>query len=233
MADERAWRRSHHGARLPGDHRPAGALQAIAGRRRPSRPDPGALPIRRDRHLRQGQPLRRRARPHGSLRGGPHAARAKPQVAGLASLGHEGRQGARHPRREAWRAPASRWPASLLSSCIGCGATRPSSASARSPAPASPRPERGGAQHHASPERVNRIVPVGTMGEAISLRVPNLRAQAHEVVTQIETPRPPDPIMRRPCADREEKRVTRGSDGSGQEPSRSSLTSTTPIREGS
>ena len=50
------------------------------------------------------------------------------------------------------------------------------------------------------------------MGEAISLRVPNLRAQARKVVKQIETPRPPDPIMRRPCADREEKRVTRGGD---------------------
>ena len=59
---------------------------------------------------------------------------------------------------------------------------------------------------------MNRIVPVGTMGEAISLRVPNLRAKARKVVKQIETPRPPDPIMRRPCADREEKRVTRGSD---------------------
>ncbi len=29
-----------------------------------------------------------------------------------------------------------------------------------------------------------------------------------KVVKQIETPRLPDPIMRRPCADREEKRVT-------------------------
>jgi len=33
-----------------------------------------------------------------------------------------------------------------------------------------------------------------------------------KVAGQIETPRPPDPIMRRPCADREEKRVTRGND---------------------
>ena len=68
-----------------------------------------------------------------------------------------------------------------------------------------------------SPERVIRIVPVGTMGEAISLRVPNLQANARKVVRQIETPRSPDPIMRRPCADREEKRVTRGSDISGQD----------------
>lgn len=50
------------------------------------------------------------------------------------------------------------------------------------------------------------------MDEAISLRVPSLRARARKVVKQIETPRPPDPIMRRPCADREEKRVTRGTD---------------------
>jgi hypothetical protein len=32
--------------------------------------------------------------------------------------------------------------------------------------------------------------------------------KACKVVRQIETPRLPDPIMRRPCADREEKRVT-------------------------
>ena len=51
---------------------------------------------------------------------------------------------------------------------------------------------------------------MGTMGEAISLRVPNLRAKPRKVVKQIETPRSPDPIMRRPSADREEKRVTRG-----------------------
>ncbi len=31
-----------------------------------------------------------------------------------------------------------------------------------------------------------------------------------KVAGQIETPRPPDPIMRRPRADREEKRVTHG-----------------------
>ena len=52
---------------------------------------------------------------------------------------------------------------------------------------------------------------MGTMGEAISLRVQSLRASARKVVGQIETPCSPDPMMRRPCADREEKRVTRGS----------------------
>ena len=62
---------------------------------------------------------------------------------------------------------------------------------------------------------MTRIVPVGTMGEAISLRVPNRSASADQVVKQIETPRSPDPIMRRPRADREEKRVTRGSDTPG------------------
>ena len=35
-------------------------------------------------------------------------------------------------------------------------------------------------------------------------------SNAPKVARQIETPRPPDPIMRRPCADREEKRVTHG-----------------------
>ena len=56
------------------------------------------------------------------------------------------------------------------------------------------------------------IVPVGTMGKAISLRVKNPPAQASKVVKQIETPRSSNPIMRRPGADREEKRVTRGGD---------------------
>jgi hypothetical protein len=48
------------------------------------------------------------------------------------------------------------------------------------------------------------------MSEAISLRVPNLQATARKVVKQIETPRSPDPIMRRPRADREEKRGPAG-----------------------
>lgn len=53
------------------------------------------------------------------------------------------------------------------------------------------------------------------MGQAISLRVSSLGgSKPAKVVKQIETPRSPDPIMRRPRkaagADREEKRVTRG-----------------------
>ena len=35
-------------------------------------------------------------------------------------------------------------------------------------------------------------------------------SNAPKVAGQIETPRPPDPIMRRPCANREEKQVTYG-----------------------
>jgi hypothetical protein len=42
------------------------------------------------------------------------------------------------------------------------------------------------------------VVPVGTKGKAISLRVWSLPAQAVKVVKQIETPYLPDPIMRRP-----------------------------------
>src|SRR3546814_18872656 len=62
------------------------------------------------------------------------------------------------------------------------------------------------------PESVNRCVPVGTAGQATSLRVQSWRALARKVVKQIEAPRSPDPIMRRPCADCEEKRVTYGDD---------------------
>ena len=83
-----------------------------------------------------------------------------------------------------------------------------------------------------SPERVIRIVPVGTMGKAISLRG-QILGHTPKVVRQIETPRSPDPIMRRPSADREEKRVTRGSDMIRTRKIRSSLTSQTPIREDS
>ena len=42
--------------------------------------------------------------------------------------------------------------------------------------------------------------------------------QSPKLAKQIETPRPPDPILRRPCADREEKRVTHGKDIRLEEP---------------
>ena len=59
------------------------------------------------------------------------------------------------------------------------------------------------------------IVPVGTMGKAISL-AGTILAEFSKVVQQIETPRSPDPIMRRLRADREEKRVTRGTTSPGK-----------------
>ena len=44
------------------------------------------------------------------------------------------------------------------------------------------------------------------------LAVEGQKARRHRLDdrAQAETPRPPDPIMRRPCADREEKQVTHG-----------------------
>ena len=67
--------------------------------------------------------------------------------------------------------------------------------------PAAPQPEaikRRAAKQFA--RRVNRIVPVGTMGEAIPLRTRSQQgSNAPKVVKQIGTPRSPDPIMRRPA----------------------------------
>lgn len=71
------------------------------------------------------------------------------------------------------------------------------------------------------------------MGKAISL-AGTILGEFSKVVQQIETPRSPDPIMRRLRADREEKRVTRGGDMIRKEDrkeDRKSLTSPTPIRE--
>ena len=58
---------------------------------------------------------------------------------------------------------------------------------------------------------------MGTMGEVISLRVRNRRQRCLQVAGQIETPRPPNPILRWPRADREEKRVTHGRDMRNEE----------------
>ena len=54
-------------------------------------------------------------------------------------------------------------------------------------------------------------------------------SNAPKVAGQIETPRPPDPIMRRPCADCEEKRVIHGRDIRQEEEEQ--LDSRNPIRE--
>ena len=56
---------------------------------------------------------------------------------------------------------------------------------------------------------------MGTMDEVISLSVRNRRRRCFQVAGYIETPRPPDPILRRPGADREEKRVTHGHENGG------------------
>ena len=66
------------------------------------------------------------------------------------------------------------------------------------------------------------------MDEVISLRVRNRRQRCFQVAGQIETPRPPDPILRRPCADREEKRVTHGRGMRNKD----SLPSAAPNRKG-
>lgn len=88
--------------------------------------------------------------------------------------------------------------------------------------------------------RAAEIVPMGTMGGAIPLRTPTAATRVADAVKQIGTPRSPYPIMRRPRADREEKRETHGRDDSrrtekGSEnrlkKARSSLTQPTPIRE--
>jgi transposase len=79
-----------------------GPLTAIARRRRASRPDPEALPVRRDRRAGRDQPLRRRARQDRAPRGGALAAGPQPEVVRPARLGHAGGQTPGHgarPRR--------------------------------------------------------------------------------------------------------------------------------------
>jgi hypothetical protein len=59
-------------------------------------------------------------------------------------------------------------------------------------------------------DRAAEIVQMGMMGAAIPLIVPNAATRVADVVNQIGTPRSPDPIMRRPRADSEAKRLTAG-----------------------
>ena len=58
---------------------------------------------------------------------------------------------------------------------------------------------------------------MGTMVETNSLAGLNLQASRLQGRSTDRDASPPDPIMRRLYADREEKRVTRGSDISGQD----------------
>ena len=55
---------------------------------------------------------------------------------------------------------------------------------------------------------------MGTMGVAIPLRTPTAPTRVADAVNQIGTSRSPDPILRRPHADREEKRETHVRDDS-------------------
>jgi len=89
--------------------------------------------------------------------------------------------------------------------------TAPSSAGAsRSQRPQQPHDERS------SSFRLTKADPRRSRGDdGRGDLVENLEPEgsnAPKVAGQIETPRPPDPIMRRPRADREEKRVTHGRD---------------------
>ncbi len=109
--------------------------------------------------------------------------------------------------------------------------------------PASPRPETRGGNATSLPERrVHRVVPVGTMGQAISLRVQSLRAEPARSRDRLGRLALLTPSCGGLCADREEKRVTHGSDRAELDHQeqldrnrpnqrRSSLTATAPIRE--
>ena len=202
-----------HARRLvPAGPRPPCAPPAGAARRRPfhggrGRPTPAATGWSTAGARGRWARIRvspRRARPASragsaaAVTGPPARRSTRPPLACSCAAGH-GRACAPGACRwrsiAAWRAPGSRPPASSPSCCIGCGATRPGSASAgrltRTPVPSQPeRPAGPGATSPAA--RADRIVPV--------------QAKARKVARQAETPRSPDPSMRRPRADREEKR---------------------------
>jgi hypothetical protein len=74
---------------------------------------------------------------------------------------------------------------------------------------------------------------VGTRSQATSLRVPSLRVLSRKVVEQIEAPCSPDPIMRRPGADRGEKRVTHWRDAVPMARIQEQLDVTDPNQRGS
>ena len=98
--------------------------------------------------------------------------------------------------------------------------------------PASPRPEVvQEEQTHELAEGVKRIVPVRTRGQAISLRVQNLRAEPARSRDRLGRLALLTPSCGGLCADRKEKRVTHGSDRS--EPGyQEQLDRNVPIREG-
>ena len=128
----------------------------------------------------QDQPLRRRTRPHRPLRG-RHTLLVRSRK--WSSLRAWGMKVAKARGMAPARVAVARKLAVILHRMWSDGTEF---RFARNPA--SPRADQGGARHYASPERVIRIVPVGTMGKAISLRVQSLRALPRKVVGQIETP---------------------------------------------
>jgi hypothetical protein len=69
-------------------------------------------------------------------------------------------------------------------------------------------------------------------GDPVESPEPRAGSYAPKVAGQIETPRPPDPILRRPRADREEKRVTHGRDTSGRPPAMRYVTEINPMPRG-
>jgi transposase len=192
------WRRPDHRARLPRHGRPAGALPAIAGGGRasgshPARCQAGETDIQ-GKVSRCGDELARTARDEAAhrllVRGKKWSSR---RAWGMTVAQHRGPVGSAdippgdrakpdgaRPRRG--RPQARRRPAPHVE--------RPDRVPLRQGARCGRRPgsglNRGGPDTTNSPGRVNRIVPVGTMSEATSLRVPNLQAKARKVVQQIE-----------------------------------------------
>jgi len=114
-SDDCSGRWPDHGACLPGHDRPAGSVQKLSSRGSASGPDAGAIPIRRDRRPGQGEPMWRRARPHGALRSGSFGTRAQQEMVGSARLGYADRQAPRHGTRSGRGRPqARRHPASHM-----------------------------------------------------------------------------------------------------------------------
>ena len=157
-----------HARRLvPAGPRPPCAPPAGAARRRPfhggrGRPTPAATGWSTAGARGRWARIRvspRRARPASragsaaAVTGPPARRSTRPPLACSCAAGH-GRACAPGACRwrsiAAWCAPGSRSPASSPSCCIGCGATRPGSASARSPLWAPPRqwPEPRRTRHH-------------------------------------------------------------------------------------
>ena len=127
------------------------------------------------------------------------------------------------PGAAAWREPASPSPASPPPSCTGCGPTARTSAGARR-ARRRPPPER----IELPPGEAEPCRSRGDDGRGDPAESPEPRGSRPEGRHTDWDAHPPDPLMRRPRADRGEKRVTHGRGRSEER-----LASQAPIREGS